>query len=126
MVQLPRHVITIYDATTGAIRCWGMCVVGDEVVNEGEAWIEGGHDNTYVYIDPQTLEPVPLLTFDVEIVGNQITGIPAGTEAYVWGQMEVVDDGELTIEVEDPLEVRVTLHHPLYTPLTLEVNCEPN
>ena len=128
MTEAERHIITIYDTTTGAIRCWGMCPIGEENVKEGEAWIEGQYDNTYMRIDITGAEPiaVPLLEFNITVGLNSITGIPSGTLAMVEGTLHPIEDGMIQLEVEDEEDVKVALFNPLYTPWDGEVHCAPD
>lgn len=118
--------ITIFDATTGAIRCRTAIAAGteDNQCRDGEAWVEGWHDNTEARIDPVTLDVLPLLAMDVDIEVNRVSGIPAGTTALVNGEIHTIDDGEIEFEVTYPQTFTVMLLNPLYPPLTIEVPCE--
>ena len=96
---------------------WMMLNLGDD-----EALVEGSHLGKR--IDLETGEPLPLLIFDVSLSLNTINGLPPGTTATVRGDMLMVDDGVLEIEVNMPATIPVTLNHPLYEEETIEVICE--
>lgn len=126
MTTTPFHVITIFDAETGAVHCALSADVGDEArqCREGQNWTLGHHER----VDPVTGLGLALLEWDLTIETNRLSGIPPGAEAIVGLHRETVGEaGEIVFELGLPQTVHVTLIHPLYRPLDdmIAVPCEP-
>jgi hypothetical protein len=118
--------ITIYREDTGQIvvTCSRKPGLEDEACGQGEAWLPGKIDAAQFRVDPVTREPVPLMTFAPDLSApNTVGGLPIGTTAWLQNIRVAVDDGSLEIGVTWPETVRVMLIHPLYLPVTIEVEC---
>lgn len=92
-------------------------------LEDGEAIIDGDFNGTI--IDLVTFEPKPLLTFDVQLTGNAVLGLPEGTRVNVnYDPVGVVDDGELELEADHPQQFVVDLSHDLYEDARVVIDYE--
>lgn len=74
-----------------------------------------------IYFDIVTGAVKARLPFDLTIQRNKISGIPAGTTAFI-GDFELVNDGEIEFIADVEETLRVSLDHPHY--LFQNVNVE--
>lgn len=120
-------IVTVYDVATGQIvgTLSGRGLTPEALEQAGLAYIEG-RVPAGSYIDLKTKEPLPLLTFDLSIETNRVTGIPAGSQALIGRETVAVDDGQIEFDVGHPETITVALTHPIYEPLTIEVPCAPD
>lgn len=121
-----NRLISIYDPGTGQVLCVTSVREGDEDAACGgdRAWIDGRVDSDSQRIDLVTLEPVDLHVFEPDLSApNTVGNLPEGTTAHFAGIKAAIDDGSLEIEVTWAETVRVMLIHPLYFPLTVEIDC---
>lgn len=106
-------------------RC--TCAANTELPLENlDAGLTGIHSESFynpneIYFDG-TIKPIK--QFDLVVSTNLVTGLPIGTEVFIDGVREVVDDGSLELEVMFNSVVRVVLIHPHYETTSVEVTCE--
>ena len=106
-------------------RC--TCAANSELpLDNLEDGLVGVHSESFynpnaIYYDGEIKFTQP---FNVNVSTNLITGIPAGTDAFIDGNRQVVDDGSLELEVAFNSTVHVVLIHPHYQTIGLEVTCE--
>lgn len=120
-------IISIYRISDGRIDRVASVKEGreDAACLPGESWLLGDHDDGKYRVDLDTMQVVPLMTFDPVIETNRISNIPEGSTALFAAMKAPINDGFIELSVEYPELISVLLTHPLYQPKTFEVPCAP-
>lgn len=127
----PMHVITYYAKADGHIQGFSSVREGEEEVGlpDETGWIDGLHDGGELRIDLATLQPVPLLEFDVpDEADDRFDGLPIddeGVKAIINLQGHIITDGHIELSGDLGLEqtVLVQLSKRLYRPKTVRLTC---
>lgn len=85
---------------------------------------DGKTDPNLVWYDYATGQIAPRTAFPLEVTTNTVSGIPAGTTAFIGPDQFIIDDGVFTIEVDLPQTVLVHLEHVRHLMTDVEVPCE--
>lgn len=123
-------VISIYNLATGALRHVTGVPAGteDDQCGDGEGWLPGAPataDGSRV--DLETLTFVPLLTYDLTITTNTVSGIPLGTQVWVHDQPPAMigPDGIIEVTAQWAETIKIKLFNDLYHFMQIEVPCAP-
>lgn len=108
---------------SGRCTCAANTALSLENLDEGLTGVhsESVYDPNGIYFDG-TIKPRK--QFDLVVSTNLVTGLPVGTEVFIDGVREVVDDGSLELEVMFNSVVMAVLIHPHYETMSVEVTCE--
>lgn len=127
-LRTERRMITIFDET-GANHGSVTARPGEEAkrIREGWTWKEGIHEGRR---NCETGRINKLRAPGIKKAGNRIEGIPEGAKVIVHGKVvrpgdPGFDGSTLTIEVEDQIDVRVVIQHPLHEFAAFDFACCP-
>jgi len=122
------RMVTRFDET-GANRGSATVVPGREAerMPEGWTWKEGILEGR---LNCETGRINKLRAPGLKKTGNRIEGIPEGAKVIVHGKVvrpgdPGFDGSTLTIEVEDQIDVRVVIQHPLHEFAAFDFSCCP-
>lgn len=115
-------ILTWYDTRTGRVlgRRHGRA---DGPLRGPVGVIEGDWSQGY-WIDPETREPVALEPMPVQVTGQVLSGLPAGTVIARDGvEIHTANGAPLGLAVDYDETVVLDLSHPRHVPLRLTVAC---
>lgn len=122
-----RTPITVYQLDTGLVLYCERIDMGAQpiVTPAGASWIEGNVDGSLQLIIEG--QPVDKPEMDIVVTGNTLTGIPEGAIIIANNDKDVepIEDGDYTLDVDHPMTVHVSLQHPLYLTWLGEIACAP-